>query len=359
VGLQELTVRNFRIFKEFSFSPDPDAVTVFISPNGTGKTSILEAVYSLGTLNSFRTNNASNLIHTGETMAEVHGVIFHQERRLQVDLTITKHEQRTTKQMLVNSKRPSSRALLAELMPITIFTPEGVEIIRERPEHRRQFLDILIGDVSPNNEKVIATYTKVVRQRNALLKSLEKQPPSLGSRGELQIWTKQFVEEAEKLNTLRHHIVSQLGPLTQEKYKQISQQNDLIELRLQQSWSGDLTTALEAEFMHEVYRGSTVLGPHHDDLLIELNGRDSRHQASQGEQRTLALALRLAGHELVKTTRGLDPLLLLDDLFSELDPYRSNKLLELLPKGQTLVTTASPLPSGMDPAVVIDLTKGR
>jgi DNA replication and repair protein RecF len=111
--------------------------------------------------------------------------------------------------------------------------------------------------------------------------------------------------------------------------------------------------------MHEVYRGSTVIGPHHDDLLVELNGRDSRHQASQGEQRTLALALRLAGHELIKNARGIDPLLLLDDVFSELDPYRSDQLLELLPKGQTLVTTASPLPSGMEPAVVIDLTKGR
>jgi DNA replication and repair protein RecF len=359
VGLNELTVRNFRIFEEFSFKPDSDAVTVFVSPNGTGKTSILEAVYCLGTLGSFRTSNASHLIHSGKGLAEVHGVIFQQERRLQVDLTLTKNETRTTKQMLVNGKKPTSRALLAELMPITIFTPEGVEVIRESGSHRRHFLDLLIGDVAPENEEIIAVFMRVLRQRNAFLRALNKQQPSASSEAELNVWTYQFVEAAEKLNTLRIEIVSQLTPLVQEKYQQISQQNDVVMLRYENSWSGDLAAALIAELRHEVFRGSTTLGPHLDDLVIELNGRDSRHQASQGEQRTLALALRLAGHELVKSTRGVDPLLLLDDVFSELDPYRSDQLLELLPKGQTLVTTASPLPSGMDPAVVIDLTKAQ
>jgi DNA replication and repair protein RecF len=359
VGLHELTVRNFRIFEEFSFKPDPDAVTVFVSPNGTGKTSILEAVYCLGTLGSFRTASSSNLIHTGSSLAEVHGVVFQKERRLQVDLTLTKHNQRTTKQMLVNGKKPNSRALLAELMPITIFTPEGVEIIRENGSHRRQLLDLLIGDVSPEKEEVVATFIRVLKQRNAFLKALDKQMPSPAAEAELNVWTYQFVEAAEKLNALRIGIVEQLTPLVQKKYSQISQQNDEINLKFQNSWSGDLASALMLELRHEVLRGSTVIGPHLDDLLIELNNRDSRHQASQGEQRTLALALRLAGHELVKSTRGVDPLLLLDDVFSELDPYRSDQLLDLLPKGQTLVTTASPLPSGMDPAVLIDLTKER
>jgi DNA replication and repair protein RecF len=97
--------------------------------------------------------------------------------------------------------------------------------------------------------------------------------------------------------------------------------------------------------------------PQRDDIALALDGRDTRRQASQGEQRTLALALRLAGHELVQQLRGVDPLLLLDDVFSELDPQRSDRLLHLLPSGQTLVTTASPLPEGMSPAAVIDLTR--
>jgi DNA replication and repair protein RecF len=105
------------------------------------------------------------------------------------------------------------------------------------------------------------------------------------------------------------------------------------------------------------FRGYTTIGPHRDDIELSLERRDARRQASQGEQRSLALALRLAGHELVRQQRGVDPLLLLDDVFSELDPLRSHRLLGLLPVGQTLVTTASPLPGALTPAAVIDLSE--
>jgi DNA replication and repair protein RecF len=107
---------------------------------------------------------------------------------------------------------------------------------------------------------------------------------------------------------------------------------------------------------NDVNRGYSTIGPHRDDVIFQLNGRDARRQASQGEQRSLALAARLAGHELVQYSRSVSPLLLLDDVFSELDPVRSDRLLRLLPVGQTLVTTASPLPSAMTPAIVIDVT---
>ena len=110
-------------------------------------------------------------------------------------------------------------------------------------------------------------------------------------------------------------------------------------------------------FDDDRYRGHTTVGPQRDDIELSLDGRDARRQASQGEQRSLALALRLAGHELVRRRRGVDPFLLLDDVFSELDPHRSDRLLNLLPAGQTLVTTASPLPAALSPAAVIDLTE--
>ena len=233
MGLHELTLRNFRTFKELHLEPDRDAVTVFLSPNGTGKTSVLEAVYALATAQSFRTSSAIDMIRTNETQSEVHGVLFQNDRRVQVDLTINKGVKNTTKKMLINGNKPKSRTELADVLPITIFTPEGVGIVR------------------------------------------------------------------------RH----------------------------------------------------TTTGPHRDDIMFSINTRDARRQASQGEQRSIALALRLAGHNLVKQERGVEPLLLLDDVFSELDPLRSNRLLQLLPTGQTLVTTASPLPHGMNPAVVIDVTK--
>ncbi len=126
-------------------------------------------------------------------------------------------------------------------------------------------------------------------------------------------------------------------------------------LTYEPSWDGDLVEALAGALGEDRARGHTTLGPHRDDVAVELDGRDARRQSSQGEQRSLALALRLGGHALVQERRGVDPLLLLDDVFSELDPGRAERLLALLPAGQTLVTTASPLPSQMIPAAVVDL----
>jgi len=133
VGLHELRLRNFRLFEELTFQPDTEAITVLLSPNGTGKTTVLEAVYTLATATSFRTGAASDLIRTGESASEVHGVLYQRERRVQVDLTLTRGTRNTTKRMLVNGQRPKSRADVADVLPLTIFTPEGVDIVRQGP----------------------------------------------------------------------------------------------------------------------------------------------------------------------------------------------------------------------------------
>jgi DNA replication and repair protein RecF len=147
-----------------------------------------------------------------------------------------------------------------------------------------------------------------------------------------------------------------LAPLVANFYQELSESDSVVAITYEQSWNGELRDALAKSFDDDRFRGYTTVGPHRDDLGVSLEGRDARRQASQGEQRSLALALRLAGHELVRQRRGMDPLLLLDDVFSELDPVRSLRLLGLLPAGQTLVTTASPLPGALTPAAVIDLS---
>ena len=156
---------------------------------------------------------------------------------------------------------------------------------------------------------------------------------------------------------VREKTITQLLPLVQHFYEELSESSTPIGVSYERSWSGNLSTALTKSLNDDLYRRHTTVGPHRDDIMLSINTRDARRQASQGEQRSIALALRLAGHTLVKQERGIEPLLLLDDVFSELDPLRSNRLLQLLPTGQTLVTTASPLPHGMNPAVVIDVTK--
>lgn len=357
MGLHELTLRNFRLFFEFSFEPDPHAITVLLSPNGTGKTSVLEAVHALATASSFRTSAASDMIRNHELVAEVHGVLFQRERRVQVDLTLTRGVRNTTKRMLVNGQRPRSRAELSEVLPLTVFTPEGVDVVRGGPDHRRLYLTNLSTDVEPSSGETIERFHRVLSQRNALLRALDGTRPSASQEAELALWTADFVEVSEQLLAHRVGLLDALRPLIERFYQDLARNDGAVGVEYERSWTGSLGDALERSFADDRFRGYTGLGPHRDDVAFSIEGRDARRQASQGEQRSLALALRLAGHELVQRRRGVDPLLLLDDVFSELDPVRSNRLLTLLPVGQTLVTTASPLPSGLSPAAVIDLTR--
>ena len=324
VGLHELTLRNFRLFREFSFEPDRDAITVLISPNGTGKTSVLEAVYALATASSFRTGAASDMIRNGETIAEVHGVIFQRERRVQVDLTLTRGVRNTTKRMLVNGQRPSSRAELSEALPLTVFTPEGVDVIRGGPEHRRNYLTTLLTDVEPLTGEIIERFARVLSQRNALLRALEGSRPSASQQSEIELWTSDFCRGQRGAPRSSHS--AHREPRATRRHvlpRALRERHRCRRHATSDRGSGDLRDALTGSFDDDRFRGYTTVGPHRDDLEVSLEGRDARRQASQGEQRSLALALRLAGHELVRQRRGVDPLLLLDDVFSELDPARS------------------------------------
>ncbi|MHB1208880.1 MAG: DNA replication/repair protein RecF [Acidimicrobiales bacterium] len=357
MGLHELRLRDFRLFHDFVFEPNHEAITVLLSANGTGKTSILEAVYALATANSFRTSSASDMIRTNSSLAEVHGVVFQHERRIQVDLTLSRGARNTTKRMLVNGLRPQSRAALSEVLPLTVFTPEGVDIIRQGPEHRRTFLTNLLTDVDLSTGDIIERFNHVLSQRNALLRSFMGENPTATQRGELETWDLEFCMSAERLLNARTTLLDDLAPLTTHFYQSLAQSELLVEVTYERSWKGELLSALKSSFNDDRFRGHSTVGPQRDDITLRLSGRDARRQASQGEQRSLALALRLAGHELVRQRRGLDPLLLLDDVFGELDPLRSDRLLQLLPVGQTLVTTSTPLPLGMNPAAIVDLTK--
>ncbi len=356
MGLHGLTLRNFRSFENYEFRPDPEAVTVLLSPNGTGKTSVLESVYALATASSFRTTTASDMIRTHHDLAEVHGVLFQNKRRVQIDLTLHRGVRNTTKRMLVNGQRPTSRAVLALALPLTIFTPEGVDVVRQGPDHRRTLLTNLLTDVTPQLGDVVERFAKVLQQRNALLRSLQGARPSLGQRDELDVWNVEFCDAADDLVESRVSLLHDLAPLITHFYQELAQNVLSVSTQYEYSWSGKLGSALTRALDDDVRRGYTTVGPHRDDIVFHLDGRDARRQASQGEQRSLALAVRLAGHDLVERRRGIAPLLLLDDVFSELDPRRSDRLLQLLPVGQTLVTTASPLPRAMTPAVIVDVT---
>ena len=358
MGLVSLTLRHFRLFDDVTVAPDQGAVTVFLSPNGTGKTSILEAIHYLGTGRSFRTSSAGDVIANGHQLAEIHGIFDHEGRRITVDFTISRGERSVTKRMLINGQRPLNQAAAADVVPLSIFTPDGVDMIRRGPETRRDFVSDHVVAIHPDVGDVADRYERVVRQRNVILRSGRENGPTSSLRRDLEPWNIQFIELALAYSEHRRRFITDLIELAQEAYRGLTDSRDVLTLGYEQSWSGDLSAALRDVDREEWARGTSVLGPHRDDFFVEINGRDARRQASQGEQRSAALALRLAAHHLHEQVRRQRPLLLLDDVFSELDPLRCNRLLTLLPVGQTLLTTASPLPSGMQPASILDISGG-
>lgn len=229
-------------------------------------------------------------------------------------------------------------------------------MVRGVPEVRRHFLTTLIEDTNASHAEIHERYLRTLSQRNALLKSCEGRRPTGSLLIELDTWTTALIDLGAEIVAQREVALRNLEPLVSDKYQQISQSQNSITLTYLPSWGSEPHEVIQGHFDEDVRRGLTTTGPHRDDINIKIDEREARKMASQGEQRSVALALRLAGHDYVRDVRDDEPLLLLDDVFSELDSGRSNRLLGLLPHGQTLVTTATPLPNGLSPSLTIDLS---
>jgi DNA replication and repair protein RecF len=225
------------------------------------------------------------MVRSGEHLAEVHGVLFQQERRVQIDLTLTRGVRNTTKKMLVNGQRPHSRASVSEVLPLTVFTPEGVDIVRQGPEQRRTYLTNLLTDVDLSTGDVIERFTRVLSQRNAVLRSFQGESPTPGQRDELGVWDVEFCEASERLIEVRLQLLERLAPLIRDFYRAIAQNDRSVSAHYERSWTGDLSTALRNALKDDQHRGHSTVGPQRDDIVLLLDSRDARRQASQGEQR--------------------------------------------------------------------------
>lgn len=357
MGLHSIRLRNFRTFLDLELNLDPDATTLFLSPNGTGKTSILEAIYVMATGSSFRTTSSGDLVANGHDKSSANAIAFHEQRRLEFDVVLTRGARAVTKKVTINKQRPSSLAALYEAFPVTVFTPEGVDMVRREPAGRRDFITHIAVTLDPRVADTVERFERVLKQRNALLRSLGGELPYGSQSEELRVWDEEFVLAGDDLVRARVDALRAVMPIAARYYGDLADGRGEATLHYERSWSGELSAALRDELRRDVQRGYSTVGPHRDDVLIQLDGRDARRQASQGEQRSLALALLLAGDALVRAQRHITPLLMLDDVFSELDPLRSMRLLTLLPAGQTLVTAAAPLPTEFLTSHVVDVTR--
>jgi DNA replication and repair protein RecF len=224
-----------------------------------------------------------------------------------------------------------------------------VGVIREGPSWRRSFLDNTLEVLDTRNEAVIVEVDRVLRQRAALLRNGGRRPsPEVLTT--LDVWDDRLARSGSALVEAREALVAELQPLIQKHHDALAGASVPVTVTYGRSWEDDLASALVSARDHDLQRGITSVGPHRDELTITLDGLPSRTHASQGEQRSLALALQLAAHDLATARLGSAPLLLLDDVFSELDPERTRALLAGMPPGQTLLTTALPPPPEVEAA---------
>jgi DNA replication and repair protein RecF len=346
MAITTLWLTDFRCFTEASIEPDPHGLTVLRGPNGAGKTSVLEAVSWLATQRSLRGAPRDVLVRAGATRAILRAETVTGERRVLVEAELPVTGSARTQ---VNRQPVRRRADLAEAVRVTVFSPEDLDLVQEGPAGRREYLDEVLMDQHPRFEVLTTEVDRVLRQRASVLRQA-------GNRldadivATLDVWDDRLATAGSELADARQALVVELAPLVSEAYGQLAGSSEPVTLAYRRSWEGELSDALTSRRAEDLRRQVTSVGPHRDELDIVVGPGPARTHASQGEQRCVALALRLATHELRRRSADEPPILLLDDVFSELDARRSACLVEQLPAGQVLLTTAVDPP----PAVTAD-----
>jgi DNA replication and repair protein RecF len=338
-------------------------VTVICGANAQGKTSLLEAVGWAATGTSFRGVPEGALVRVGADAAILRAEVVDDER---VQLLEAEIRVAGRNRVQVNRNAVQRARDLLGLMRVTVFAPDDLQLVKGGPAGRRDYLDDLLVVLSPRYEAARADYERVLKQRNALLRG--------GLRGDdavatLDVFDLQLAGAGAEVARGRMKLLERLVPEVATAYAELAGHHTPITTVYEAEWAPaglgkqPQTVLLEAFAAHrkaEVDRGMTLVGPHRDEWRLFVGGMESRTHASQGEQRTLALALRLGGHRLCTDLTGSAPVLLLDDVFSELDDRRGVALVAHLDEGQTLVTTtAHAVPPGINADRVLRVDAGQ
>ncbi len=352
--LTDLELQAFRSYRELQVAFAP-GVTVLIGDNGQGKTNLLEAIGWLASLGSFRGAPDDALVATGADAAIIRAHGTREQRSLLLEAEINRSGRNRTQ---VN-RQPLRRARdLLGALRVTVFAPDDLELVKQGPALRRRYLDDVVVAADAQRDVLRGDLERVLRQRNALLKQAKgRLTPEVAAT--LEVWDAKLEEAGTALAVARSEMVARLAPVLTEAYAALAGPGRAASMRYEPDWfQVGLGVALRDARDDDLRRGVTTVGPHRDEVVLALAGEPARTHASQGEQRTLALALRLASHQVVTDETGAAPILLLDDVFSELDASRRAALLANLPVGQTLLTTAADVPEGTDPDLVLRVAHG-
>jgi DNA replication and repair protein RecF len=347
--VRSLELVDFRSYTRAVVDLEPGPC-VLVGPNGVGKTNVIEALGYIATLGSHRVATDAPLVRRGASRAVVRCMIVREERELLVELSI--EPGKANKARLGRANVTRARDVIGALR-LVLFAPEDLSLVRGDPAERRRYLDDLLVARQPRFAGVRADYDRVLKQRNALLRSAYLARKTGGSRGgdlsTLDVWDAHLAHHGAQLLTARLELTSALAPYVDKAYDAVSAGRG--EARIVYARSAEppsetqteeeaLAAALAAARPGEIERGVTLVGPHRDDLTLSLGEMPAKGYASHGESWSYALALRLAAYDLLRG-EGIEPVLVLDDVFAELDVGRRERLAHLVGSAsQVLVTCA-------------------
>jgi DNA replication and repair protein RecF len=355
VIVRHLALRDFRNYTEVAFALT-GGTTAVLGDNGQGKTNFVEALAYLATLVSFRAASADALIRVGADTAVVRAEIEHDDgRHLLVEAEINRSGRN---RVFVNRQRLVRSRDLLGVLRVSVFAPDDLVLVKGGPAERREFTDTALVALAAKHDLLRRDLERIVRQRTTLLKQAAgRLSPEVELT--LDVWDAKLSETGEALGAARAALIDALAePLTQA-YSALAGRPSSVGARYDPPWRRQgLASALAAGRAEDLRRQASLIGPHRDDVELVLNAMPARTHASQGEQRTLALALRLAVHRLITDTVGTPPVLVLDDVLSELDEGRARALLDHLPTGQVVLTSATALPAAARPERVLRIVAG-
>lgn len=345
--IRTLDLQNFRNYTKAHLETDPN-LNILLGRNAQGKTSLLEGIYMLSTTRSWRVGKDTELIRWDADYAHVWANVSREHRNdVEISITLSRSEKKTVK---VNTIRQTKLANVMGELNTVLIEPHDVDIVRGEPQQRRRFLNTEISQVQPQYCHLLVNYKRVLEQRNRLLKELHSRQVN---NGVLDALNEQLVTYGSRILERRLEFVRHLGHLANVVHSQITSGEE--DLRIEytsklglegavsvESIQGVFTNHLRQIRMEEIQRGITLAGPHRDDLLLTVNGVDARIYGSQGQQRTVALSLRLAEVEIMEESAKEPPVVLLDDVMTDLDEERRTHVFEMTRgRCQTFMTAAS------------------
>lgn len=351
--IKRLTLHNFRNYAELALEPE-SGLNVLLGRNAQGKTSLLEAIYLIALARSWRAGRESELVKWESDRARVLAEVVREEQNdISVEVILGRAEK---KQISINTVRQTRLADLMGQVNVLLIEPRDVDIIRGEPSHRRRFMNLEVSQVQPLYCHLLVNYRKVLEQRNRLLKDLQAKGTS---NGVMEVLNEQLINYGSKILDRRLSFVGRIAGLAKDIHSKITEGSEVLETKyhsridLEAASSPDqlaerLGSRLEEVRDDEIRRGVTLVGPQRDDLIFTVNGVDARVYGSQGQQRTTALSLRLAELELMEETAKEPPIVLLDDVMTDLDEERRKQVFEMT-HGRCQIFVTAPSKRVFDP----------